>query len=73
MDVVPVEHSLYLCPIPSDQPAKGCEALSSPGTKNESMPSSILRHGSCWPAPAQLFESRTSKKGVVVGSDSTSQ
>lgn len=24
MDVVPVEHSLYLCPIPSDQPAKGC-------------------------------------------------
>ena len=51
----------FLCPIPSYQPAKGCEA--GPGTKNESM--SV--HGSCWPAAAQLFE----RSAVVVGSDST--
>ena len=52
--VASARHSFLL---PSDQLAKGVEAVS--GTKSVLESYSILRHGSCWPASAQLFESRT--------------
>lgn len=49
-----------LCPI---QYAKGCEAGPGSGFVHESMNFLYylyrnLRHGSCWPAPTPLFESR---------------
>lgn len=62
-----VEHSFFFVQFRLTNPRKGCKA--EPGTKNESMPSSILRHGSRRPAIAQLFE----RSVVVVGGDSTTE